>query len=281
MTHAISAGLPEGEASRSRLLAALVGRWGEGDARSANDNACATIGIVTIRRETPCGPGEINLGGTCKAVAQWCPSNRQSTGAPDRCACPAALPHWNSESGNCEEQAPRLACAGSDTNTAQSCRCPPDKPVFNTGKGACAAVEKIVATAPPPAEPAEPQRSVAAKPTKPVAKPELSTMKADKVETAPEPTTVTARVRVRAPKAAVETAVLTQPPATVQRRSHVETAAIVETSHHCDGLQQWGPYLHRCVPLPIYLMGRLFAPADSASRCPPALRAADGRCLNK
>ena len=52
-----------------------------------------------------------------------------------------------------------------------------------------AAVEKIVATAPPPAEPPEPQRSVAAKPTKPVAKPELSTMKADKVETAPEPTT--------------------------------------------------------------------------------------------
>src|SRR4051794_13065321 len=104
-----AAGLGSGDQDRSKLLAALVGRWGEGDAFAANDNACAAFGIVRHAAEPSCTSGAVWQNGACVALARWCPSNREQ--AAGRCSCPAALSQWNFDAGRCEAASVHLACA--------------------------------------------------------------------------------------------------------------------------------------------------------------------------
>jgi hypothetical protein len=281
-----AAGLSAGEASRSRLLAALLGRWGEGDAISADDTACATIGIVTIRHEASCPEGSVSLDGVCTPLAQWCPSNRQHLGGPDRCACPTPLAYWNSETGKCEAQPAKLACAATEADPAQACRCPADRPVLNASKGACVAVGKVAAAAPPPPKPAQPQVAMPSEPAvKPVAKsaPSVATTKpAPKVQAAkPEPVVETAKTETRPSGKKVQTALLEpeQPkPRRIARKPAPARAASNAGKRRCRGLQVWGPNLHRCVPMTIYLMGRIFAPHSAAAECPVGQHLVNGRC---
>src|SRR6185295_12061439 len=74
-----AAGLADSAATRSQLLAALLGRGGNGDACAENDKGCTTFGIVSIETIPLCAPGEALLGGRCVALASWCPSNREKT----------------------------------------------------------------------------------------------------------------------------------------------------------------------------------------------------------
>jgi hypothetical protein len=69
-------------------------------------------------------------------------------------------------------------------------------------------------------------------------------------------------------------------PVTAKRKAR--NAPVREAARHrCRGLQQWGPYLKRCIPLPIFLMGRLFAPSEAAAACPVGQRLVAGRCRKK
>jgi hypothetical protein len=248
-----AAGLSSGEQSRSALLGAIIGSWGEGDAVAADDSACANFGIVTIGPTPACAPGEARPGTTCSSLAQWCPSNRQHLSAPDRCTCPAALPYWNDKTATCEAHAAKLACAAPDADPAQACRCPPDKPVLNASKGACVGLDnKVAQVAPPATRSVEPQ---IAPPPKPTVKPELKpqpaiTSEAEVVET-----------EIKPPKKSTQTASLAPESRPVVEKKRVRTkSASHETRRRCRGLQVWGPHLNRCLPWPIYLMGRLFRP---------------------
>lgn len=231
--------------NQSSLLASLVGRWGEGDAVASNDSVCASLGIARFGSEPACSQGEIKVGGTCTALAQWCPSNRRHLAGPARCVCPAELPSWNNENGRCEAGSPTLACAAADGDPHRSCRCPPDKPVLNAAKSACVPAETAASAPPATIEETEP----AAKPSNlPTAKPRRSmaeeTSGKPRASTKPQPDFAKDPER----KPAVRKG---NPPAKM---------ASAESKRHCRGLQRWGRKLQRCVPLPIFLIGRLLSP---------------------
>src|SRR6185295_15854707 len=124
-----AAGLADSAATRSQLLAALFGRWGNGDAFAENDKGCTTFGIVSIETKPLCAPGEALLGGRCVALASWCPPNREKT-AGGACSCPSTAPNWDSDpyfdsgSGKCLPQLAAVKCPSGDQDPAQFCRCP-------------------------------------------------------------------------------------------------------------------------------------------------------------
>jgi hypothetical protein len=284
-----AAGLTPGEASRSKLLAALVGRWGEGDAVAADDIDCATIGIVTIRHEASCPAGNVSLNGICTPLAQWCPSNRQYLGGTDRCACPAMLPYWNSEAGKCEAQAAKLACAAAEADPAQACRCPADRPVLNAQKSACVTIESTVAAAPPP-KPADPEAAKSPKESVPEAKiaepePQMAVEKPKPHVAAarPEPRVaavkseprVAPRRERKSPPKRIRTASL-EPK--VKRSVQNSAAEAGAGKRRCRAFQVWGPRLNRCVPFAVFMIGRVFAPRSAAADCPAGLHWVNGRC---
>ncbi len=252
---ASAAGLGSGEQDRSKLLAALAGRWGEGDAFAANDSSCAAFGIVRHTEEPSCASGEVWRSGACIALARWCPSNREHPEGADRCSCPAALPDWNFEASRCEAQSAHLACPASGADASNFCRCPPDRPVFNAALKACATIGTTQASA-NSADVQSPELP------KPAAKPPITA----ETKRAPPHSAATASFHSRAPKTATRaiqsrrTAALDRKPAVRQR----STLARAEVQRRCRAFQRWGPTLKRCVPWPIRLMGRIFAPAEGS-----------------
>jgi hypothetical protein len=287
-----AAGLAGGERSRARLLAALVGTWGEGDMIAANDAACAPIGIVTIRSRARCAGDEFSNAGACSPLSQWCPSNRQHTSEPARCVCPPAVAHWNAETSKCEAQPARLTCPAPETDPTRSCRCPPERPILNAASGNCVAVETTVSAVPPPepvpgpieaaSPPPEPEPALVEaaplprEPSKPIA--ESSDGEINDRPSRPKPRTAARR------KPAEATAVepRRRPPAAKRPAAGRATASTAGTGkRRCRRLQIWGPNLRRCVPFPVYLMGRLFAPGKAALECPAGQRVVNGRCRKR
>lgn len=277
-----AAGVSGGDQSRSRLLAALVGRWGEGDALATNDSACGVFAIARLGQEIPCPAGEIREDGRCVALAQWCPSNREHQAGPERCGCPATLPAWNGDTGRCEAETAKLACAAAGADPLNACRCPAERPVLNAIKSACIAVGNVAHGAPQRTEVADIDAAIPPKPTtKPEARLEPSVTAQSKarpeplgpdtiaVEEEPEHRPAIRRARTTSPEP--------QPRVVVRKNRAPAKAASVEHRRRCRALQVWGPHFGRCVPLPIFLMGRLFSPGESG-RCPAGQHVVNGRC---
>jgi hypothetical protein len=117
--------------------------------------------------------------------------------------------------------------------------------VLNAAKSACVPAETAASAPPAKIEETEP----AAKPSDlPTAKPRRSmaeeTSGKPRASTKPQPDFAKDPER----KPAVRKG---NPPAKM---------ASAESKRHCRGLQRWGRKLQRCVPLPIFLIGRLLSP---------------------
>jgi len=265
---ASAAGLQPNEGERSKLLAALVGRWGEGDAIVANDSACATFPIVRRSQAVPCASGGAWRDGTCLSLSRSCPSNLETDPHADRCSCPAALPSWNFGEGRCESASVRAVCPTSDGDPSNFCRCPSDKPVFNAAQNACMPIRSAQVAA---NNSASESTTVEARP-KPTGKPSSPPGDTARVEAAkpavadstvakPAPVESSSSKHARPPVEGHKTA-STQPKINRKRQD----VAREEPQPRCRGLQRWGPYMKRCVPLPIYLMGGLFRPSEASAR---------------
>jgi hypothetical protein len=277
-----------GAATRSQLLAALIGRWGNGDAFAGNDKGCTTFGIISSETKSLCASGQGLIGGRCVTLASWCPSNREKTEG-GACSCPSTAPYWDSDpyfdsgSGKCLPQVALAKCPAADQDAAQFCRCPTERPVFNAAANSCLAVEvqvaavqpepEIVGSNPKKIEPPAKTEAVAPQPPDCAADSVWDKAKGRCIRAA-EP-----RVRDRAVR--IASVHRTTPPLPRRAvRREIRHHSVVR--HDCPGLQVWGPRIQQCVPYVFYLAGRVFGvPTEPTLLCPAGYRVAGGICRKK
>jgi len=98
-----------------------------------------------------------------------------------------------------------------------------------------------------------------------------------KAEKKAAPPAVKADKIVAKPRAPARTATLEPKRKSLKRRVASSTDQS-RPRRRCRALQVWGPHMQRCLPFPVYLMGRLFAPGAEPRKCPAGLHAVNGRC---
>lgn len=122
-------------------LRAVLGGWGDGDPRAANDSDCTKVGLGPVLTLPNCAAGESPLNGACVALASFCTGGRSFDAAKGNCACPVGQPAFDPASRSCAAALQPPQCPAGQTAANGFCVCPASAPLWNAKTAACGALD--------------------------------------------------------------------------------------------------------------------------------------------